>query len=150
MDVSADLDLVRRLVEADHGLAIVATTRSDGTVHGSVVNAGVLGDPITNLPVLGFVTAGSALKLELLRRSRRATVVLRVGWEWVAVEGPVRLLGPDDTAEGFAMDRLPTLLRDVFAAAGGTHEDWNEFDRVMAAERRTAVLVQPARLASNA
>ncbi len=43
------------------------------------------------------------------------------------------------------MDRLPGLLRDVFAAAGGTHADWDEFDRVMAAERRAAVLVEPTR-----
>lgn len=48
------------------------------------------------------------------------------------------------------MDRLPTLLRDVFTAAGGTHDNWREFDRVMAAERRTAVLVHPDRLTSNA
>jgi PPOX class probable F420-dependent enzyme len=148
--VTVDLDFVRRLVRADHGLAVVATTRSDGTVHGSLVNAGVLEDPITSRPVLGFVTAGSALKLNLLRRSGRATVVLRAGWEWVAVEGPVRLLGPDDTAAGFTMDRLPTLLRDVFTAAGGTHDDWREYDRVMAAERRAAVLVHPERLTSNA
>jgi PPOX class probable F420-dependent enzyme len=148
--VSADLDLVRRLAAADHGLAVVATTRGDGTVHSSVVNVGVLDDPITDRPVVGFVTAGSALKLRLLRRTARANVVLRAGWEWVAVEGPVRLLGPDDTADGLAMDRIPNLLRNVFAAAGGTHEDWTEFDRVMAAERRTAVLVEPARLVSNA
>ena len=148
--VNADLDLVRRLAGADHGLAVVATTRRDGTVHCSVVNAGVLQDPISDLPVVGFVAAGSALKLSLLRRSGRATVVWRAGWEWVAVEGPVRLLGPNDTAHEFAMDRLPRLLRDVFTAAGGTHEDWNEFDRVMAAERRTAVFVEPARLTSNA
>ena len=119
-------------------------------MHGSVVNVGVLDDPITGVPVVGFVTAGSALKLRLFRRTGRATVVVRAGWEWVSVEGPVRLLGPEDTATGFAMNRLPGLLRDVFSAAGGTHEDWTEFDRVMSAERRTAVLVEPARLTSNA
>jgi PPOX class probable F420-dependent enzyme len=131
-------------------LAVVATTRRDGTVHASLVNAGVLNDPITARPAIGFVSAGSALKLELLRHSGRATVVLRAGWEWVAVEGPVRLIGPDDTADRWSTDRLSTLLRDVFVAAGGTHEDWEEFDRVMAVERRTAVFVEPARLTSNA
>ena len=115
-----------------------------------MVNAGVFDDPITEAPVVGFVTGGSAFKLRLLRRTGRATVVMRAGWEWVAVEGPVHLLGPDDRAEGFLMDRLPGLLRDVFTAAGGTHQDWAEFDRVMAAERRTAVFVEPARLTSNA
>lgn len=47
------------------------------------------------------------------------------------------------------VDRLPQTLRDVFTAASGTHPDWAEFDRVMAAERRATVLVEPARLASN-
>lgn len=84
------------------------------------------------MPVLGFVSAGSALKRELLRRSGRVTVVLRAGWEWVA------------------MDRLPTLLRDIFTAAGGTHDNWKGFDRVMATERRIAVLVRLERLTSNA
>ena len=53
--MAADLDLVRRLVAADHGLAVVATTRADGSVHASVVNAGVLDDPLTGVPVVGFV-----------------------------------------------------------------------------------------------
>jgi PPOX class probable F420-dependent enzyme len=148
--VPADLHLVRRLAGADHGLAVVATTRRDGSVHASVVNAGVLADPVTEVPVVGFVASGSAVKLRLLRRNGRATVVFRAGWEWVTVEGPVRLVGPDDVTAGFPLDRLPALLRDVFSAAGGTHEDWDEFDRVMAAERRTAVLIEPARLTSTA
>ena len=33
-----------------------------------------------------------------------------------------------------------------FAAAGGSHEDWDEYDRVMAAEHRTAVFVHPTRI----
>ncbi len=76
-------------------------------------------------------------------------MVFRAGWEWVAVDGPARLIGPDEVPDGMAADQLPQLLRDVFRAAGGTHEDWAEYDRVMAAERRTAVLIEPERLASN-
>ena len=60
-----------------------------------------------------------------------------------------RSIGPDDLPDGFDSSRLPQLLRDVFTAAGGTHDDWDEFDRVMAAERRAAVLVEPARITSN-
>ena len=115
-----------------------------------MVNAGLLDDPITKQPAVGFVTAGSALKLSLLRRTGRATVVLRVGWEWVAIEGPASLLGPDDPVLCVAMDRLPGLLRDDSLPLGGTHEDWTEFDRVMAVERRAAVFVEPTRLTSNA
>lgn len=148
--MQVDLELVRRLVAADHGLAVIATTRADGSVQASVVNAGVLDDPVTNRPVVGLVAGGSALKLRLLRRTGRATVVFRAGWEWVAVEGAVRLIGPDDLPDGFPAERVPQLLRDVFTAAGGTHEDWDEYDRVMAAQRRTAVLVEPTRVTTNA
>jgi PPOX class probable F420-dependent enzyme len=147
--MAADLDLVRRLVAADHGLAVVATTRADGTVHASLVNAGVLDDPVTGAPAVGLVARGDAHKLALLRRAGRATVVFRSGWEWVAVEGPVRLAGPGDALDGFDQANLPALLRDVFKAAGGTHDDWDTYDRVMAEERRTAVLVEPARITSN-
>ena len=64
----------------------------------------------------------------------------------VSVEGPVELIGPHDAREGFPSAELPGLLRDIFRAAGGTHDNWEEYDRVMAAEGRTAVLVDPARI----
>jgi hypothetical protein len=38
------------------------------------------------------------------------------------------------------------LLREIFTAAGGTHDDWDTYDRVMAEERRVAVLVTPERV----
>jgi PPOX class probable F420-dependent enzyme len=147
----ADLDLVRKLGRADHGLAIIATTRPDGTVHASLVNAGVLEDPLApGTEVVGLVAQGKARKLAYLRQSGRATVVFHAGWEWVSVEGPVRTVGPDDKLQGFDPARLPPLLREIFTAAGGTHDDWDTYDRVMAAERRVAVLLTPARITSNA
>jgi len=147
--MAANLELVRRLVAAEHGLATVATTRPNGTVHASVVNAGVLDDPVTAALTVGLVVRGSARKLSYLRQRRQATVVWRAGWEWVGVEGPVRLAGPNDPLDGFDPQRLPQLLRDVFTGAGGTHDDWAEYDRVMADEGRTAVLVTPARIFGN-
>jgi len=44
---------------------------------------------------------------------------------------------------------LRLALRAVFVAAGGTHDDWDEYDRAMAAERRTIVFVSPDRVYSN-
>jgi hypothetical protein len=38
------------------------------------------------------------------------------------------------------------LLRKIFTAAGGTHDDFDEYDRVMAKERRVAVLLEPERV----
>ena len=146
--MAADLDLVRRLVGADHGLAVVAVARPDGTVHTSVVNAGVLDDSPLGHPVVGLVVRADAKKLALIRTAGRANVVFRAGWEWVAVEGTVAIAGPDDPAL-VASEAIPPLLRAIFVAAGGTHDDWDEYDRVMAAERRTAVLVTPDRIVSN-
>ena len=147
--MAADLDLVKRLGAAERGLAIVATTRTDGTVHTSLVNAGVLAHPVTGEEVVGLVIRGSSLKARLLRRSGRAAVTFRSGWEWAAVEGPVELIGPDDPSRSVAPGAVSELLRAVFRAAGGTHDDWDEYDRVMAAEGRLAVLVTPDRTTSN-
>ena len=141
----ADLALARRLVSKDHGLVVVSVARPDGSVHASVVNAGVMDDPVAGDPVVAFVARGDAHKLALIRESRRATVTFRAGWEWVSVEGPARLVGPNDANT----DDLPGLLRDIFRAAGGTHDDWDEYDRVMAAEGRTAVIVEAARVLTN-
>ena len=46
-------------------------------------------------------------------------------------------------------ERLRLLLREIFTAAGGIHEDFGEYDRVMKAESRTAVLVHPEKVYSN-
>ncbi len=145
---AADLDLVRRLALGDEGLAIAATTRPDGTIQTSVVNASVLADPDGGADVVGFVARGGARKLDHLRARPRAALVFRVGWEWVSVEGPVRIVGPDETPAPDP-EALRVLLREVFAATGRPHDDWDEYDRVMAAERRAAVLVTPERLTSN-
>ena len=123
-------------------------------MHASLVNAGVLEDPVTGTtavatPLIATVVRSNARKLAHLRRTGHATVVFRHGYEWASVDGPARIVGPDDPLDGFGPEALPELLRAVFRAAGGTHDDWDEFDRVMAAERRTAVLVEPARIVSN-
>ena len=146
----ADLDLARALVAQDNGLAVLATTRADGTVQASVVNGGVLPHPVDGTPVVGVVAGGGTAKLGNLRDRPRACAVFRAGWNWAAVEGPVDLLGPDDPFEGVDAEGVRLLLREVFTAAGGTHDDFDTYDRVMAAERRTAVLIRPARISGNA
>ena len=144
------LDDVRRLVGADHGLATLATTRPDGSVQVSLINAGVLAHPISGAPVVGRVARGGTVKLAHLRDRPRATLAWRYSWDWIAVEGPVELAGPDDVLPGFDPAGLPALLREVFTGAGGTHEDWATYDRVMAEERRAAVLITPTRIYGNA
>ena len=143
-----DLDHVRSIAKRD-SLAVATTLRPQGTIHASVVNAGVLEDPVTGEACIGFVARGDARKLSSLRASGRAAVVFRHGADWVAVEGPVGLVGPHDPLEAFSSAQGARLIRSIFVAAGGTHQDWDEFDRVMAAEGRTAVLVAPERISGN-
>ena len=143
----ADLELVNRLAAGDHHLAVLSTAGLDGSVHASVVSAGVIDDPIDGHPGVGAVVGGTSRKLSLLRQSGMASLVFKSGFEWAAVTGPVRLIGPED-GMGFGLD-VPEVIRSVFRAAGGTHENWAEFDRVMAAQRRCAVFVGAAKVTSN-
>ena len=144
-----DLSGFSRLVPREHGLVTVSTSRPDHTIQSTVVNAGVLDHPLTGAPVVGFVVRGGTRKLDYLRAQPRATVTIRAGWEWATAEGAVELAGPDDPQPGVDADRLRRLLREIFTAAGGTHEDWDAYDQVMAAERRVAVLLSPDRVYSN-
>jgi PPOX class probable F420-dependent enzyme len=129
-------------------LAVVSTVRADATVQSSVVNAAALPHPVDGTEVVGFVTYGKA-KLTNLRARPQLSVTFRSGWEWAAVEGRAELIGPDDPHPDVDAEGLRLLLRQVFAAAGGTHDDWDAYDRAMAEQRRTAVLFIPTRIYSN-
>lgn len=145
----SDLSGFAGLVPLDHGLVVVSTARADGTVQSSVVNAGIIDHPVTGRPVVAFVAGGSSRRLVNLRARPRATVVIRAGWRWAGVEGPVELIGPDDPAPDVDAEQRRVLLRQIFVAAGGTHDDWDDYDEVMARERRVAVLVTPERTYGN-
>ncbi len=144
----ATMDDLATLGRGEHGLAVVSTLRADRTIQSSVVNIGVLPHPLTATPVIGFVTYGK-VKLANLRDRPALTVTVRSGWKWVAAEGVAQLVGPDDPHPDVDAERLRLLLREVFVAAGGTHDDWDTYDRVMAEQRRTAVFFDPSRVYSN-
>ncbi len=140
---------VAELAGREHYLAVVATLREDSTIQSSVVNAGTLANPLGGgKEVLGFVTYGRS-KLRNLRVRPQVTLTYRSGWAWASVEGVAELIGPDDPKEGVDGERLRLLLREVFVAAGGNHENWDAYDAEMAEQRRTVVLVTPTRLYSN-
>jgi hypothetical protein len=145
----ANIEDFRKLVAGDHGLVVVSVTRNDGTISSSVVNAGVLPHPLTGESVVGMVVRGGTRKLARWRERPYANVVIRSGWQWAAAEGRVDLIGPDDPDRRVDADRLRLLLREIFTAAGGTHDDFGTYDRVMREERRTAVFVHPDRVYTN-
>lgn len=142
------LQRAAELGRSEQGLAIVSTVRAAGTVQSSLVNAGFLQHPTSGAQVLGFVTYGR-VKLTNLRSRPQVTVAFRSGWRWAAVEGRAEIIGPDDPHPDVDAERLRMLLREVFTAAGGHHDDWAEYDRTMAEQRRAAVLVAPERVYGN-
>lgn len=133
------------MVAKETGLASISVVRADGTPHSSLVNAGVLDHPITGVPVVGYVTYGP-VKLRSLRARPATSVLWRSGWQWAGIDGDSQLIGPQDPLEGIDAERLRVLLRDVFTSCGGTHDDWDTYDRVMRDEGRVAVLIEPRRV----
>ncbi|MGF1596800.1 MAG: pyridoxamine 5'-phosphate oxidase family protein [Acidimicrobiales bacterium] len=141
----ATMDDVVGMAGTEQGLCVVATVRPDGSVHASVVNAGPIAHPETGEETLAFVARGTARKVALLRSAGRASITYRRGWKWAGIEGRADIVGPDDVEAG----EMARLLRSIFVGAGGTHDDWDEFDRVMEAEGRVAVFVRAERVLGN-
>ncbi|MFJ1600355.1 TIGR03618 family F420-dependent PPOX class oxidoreductase [Streptomyces sp. NPDC088261] len=142
------LEEATALAREENGLAVISTLRADLTIQSSLVNAGALDHPSTGGRVLAFVTYGK-VKLGNLRARPQVTATFRKGGQWATVEGEALLAGPQDPQPWLDAERLRLLLREVFVAAGGEHDDWEAYDRVMAEQGRTAVLITPRRVYSN-
>lgn len=144
-----DIEDVRAYLAKENGLVTVSTTQADGRVLSSVVNCGVIDHPVTGAPCAALVSSGSAARLAHVRRGSEVTVTARRHWNWLSVTGPADLIGPDDLPDDLDSEALRLLLRAIFRAAGGTHDDFDEYDRAMADEGRVAVLIAPERVLGN-
>ena len=137
-------DLVSLAAEENY-LVVVSTARADGSIQSSVVNAGPVAHPLDGSPALAFVTYGPAKLAHLRARP------------WADRHRPARLaLGgrrghrPDHRpGRPGAGGRRGAAAREIFAAAGGTHDDWDGYDAEMRAQGRAAVLLTPTRVYSN-
>lgn len=116
--------------------AVVSTIRPSGTVQSTLVNVGLYADG------LAFTTVGRSRKEANLKRNPACTVTIHDGPYWITAEGRARLYAWDNTEP----ETLRRLLRDIYLAAGGTHDDWETYDRVVRAERRAAVVLVPERI----
>jgi len=143
-----DLATVREFLSSETGLAVVSTTQRDGRVLSSVVNCSVVDHPISATPVVALVSRGAAARVGHIERGSQVTIAVRRGWQWVSVTGPAEVIGPDHES-ALDAEQLRLLLRGVYIAAGGTHDDFEEYDRAMADDRRAAVLVTPDRILGN-
>ncbi len=146
--MNTDLTTLIQLGAQEHYLGVLVTQHADGRPQVAVVNFGVVEHPVTGELCVALVARRGA-KLANLRRTPTATLVVRAGWEWIAVTGAVTLAGPDDPHPDLDSVTRRSLLREIFHAAGGHHDDLDRYDEVMAAERRTAVLIAPHHFVTN-
>lgn len=145
----AKIDLVKELVKADGGWAVLPTARPDGTIQSSIVTATFMSHPLTGEPSVAFLCRGETVKIRNMRRHPRATITFRGGSRWVTVEGQLSLIGPDDPADGFNPADLPDMLRSIQVALRGGHDDWATFDQNMREQRRAGAFISLDRVYTN-
>ena len=130
----SDIETFSNYLLEETGLATVSTTQADGRVLSTVVNCGMIKHPLTGSTCVAFVSGGNAARLKHVDRGSQVTVSVRRGWSWSSATGPADLIRSESLPEGINAEEMRLLLREVFHAAGGVHDDLEEYDRAMAEE----------------
>ena len=131
-------DNLRNFVAVNR-LGVLTTFRRDGSAQMSIITCGPLQDGVA------FTTTENRAKLKNLRRNPRCSLlVAREDWSaYIVLQGRARFLSADNTDA----DELRLALRDVFrTAAAMEHPDWDEYDRAMVEQQRSAIIVAPDHL----
>jgi len=145
----SDIEIFSNYLSEETGLATVSTTQADGRILSSVVNCGMIKHPLTGDTCVAFVSGSKAARLRHIDRGSQVTVNVRRGWIWSSVTGPADLIRPESLPESIDAEQMRLLLREVFHAAGGVHDDLEEYDRAIAQEKRVVVCVTPERILGN-
>ena len=145
----SDIEIFSNYLSEETGLVTVSTTQVDGKVLSSVVNCGMIEHPLTGATCVAFVSGSRAARLKHIDRGSQVTITARRGWAWSSVTGPADLIRPEQVPETIDKEQMRLLLREVFHAAGGVHDDLEEYDRAMAQEGRVVVCVTPERVLGN-
>ena len=145
----SDIEIFSNYLLEETGLATVSTTQADGRILSTDVNCGIIEHPLTGDTCVAFVSGGNAASLKHVDRGSQVTVSVRRGWSWSSATGPADLIRPESLPEGINAEEMRLLLREVFHAAGGVHDDLEEYDRAMAEEKRGVVCVIPDRILGN-
>ena len=145
----SDIEIFSNYLLEETGLVTVSTTQVDGRVLSSVVNCGMIEHPLTGDTCVAFVSGSKAARLKHIDRGSQVTITARRGWAWSSVTGPADLIRPEQVPETIDKEQMRLLLREVFHAAGGVHDDLEEYDRTMLQEGRVVVCVTPERVLGN-
>ena len=144
-----DIETVKNHLAEETGLATVSTVQADGRVLSTVVNCGMIEHPLTGAVCVAFVSGSKAARLKHIDRGSQVTISVRRGWAWSSATGTADLIRPEKLPEGIDTEQMRLLLREVFHAAGGVHDDLEEYDRAIAQEKRVVVCVTPERILGN-
>ena len=123
-----------------HKRGVIATRRSNGATHSSIVVCGAYEGNAAFVSVYP-----RSQKIRNLRRDPNCTVLsVRDDWrEWVSVEGQATLIDLNNTDA----EEMRVLLRKVYMACSHTeHPDWEEYDQAMVDQEAVIVLVRPERV----
>ena len=132
----SDIEIFSNYLSEETGLATISTSQVDGRVLSSVVNCGMIEHPLTGDVCVAFVSGSKAARLKHIDRGSQVTISVRRGWAWSSATGPADLIRPEKLPEGINTEQMKLLLREVFHAAGGVHDDLEEYDRAMRSEER--------------
>ncbi len=75
--------------------------------------------PSNGTPIVGFVARRPRPQTRNIRARPDVTIVWRIGWEWVAVDGRAEIVGPHDSVDGMTPADLPDCCERLYAAAVG-------------------------------
>ncbi|MFC8127760.1 PPOX class F420-dependent oxidoreductase [Streptomyces sp. NPDC057302] len=118
---------------ARSSLGVLATIKADGRPQLSPVMPSY--DPSDG--VIRVSTTARTAKIANLRRDPRATLEVTSpdGRAWATAEGTATLVGPGTDPRGPEVQALV----DYYRAAAGEHPDWDEYRKVMVADRRVLI-----------
>ena len=133
-----DTAALRSLVDSKHQ-GVLVTLKTDGRPQLSNIAYTVGDDDVIRISV----TEGRA-KTANLRRDPRAALEITGPdrYTWATAEGTVTLIGPGTEPDGPEVEALV----DYYRKAAGEHPDWDEYRRVMVADRRVLMVMSVDRV----
>lgn len=128
-------DKVKKFAEENHR-GVLTTFRRSGAAQMSIISCGPFRDGIA------FTVTEDRAKLANLRRDPRCSLLVsrESWWGFLVLEGRAQVLSAGNTGA----EELRLALREVYRAASGKeHPNWDEYDRAMRNDRRSAIVVVP-------